>query len=151
MSERLNRFIASAAGIGYLPLAPGTWAASVAAIIWFLLNKSFPVAYTWQTIVIILTTIAGIYCSGKLVTENEKDPAYIVIDEVSGMIITLMFIPPTLLNFLIGLMLFRFFDIVKPLGIKKAEQMSKGWGIMSDDILAGIYSTIILRLFIFLR
>jgi phosphatidylglycerophosphatase A len=151
MSERLNRFIASAAGIGFLPIAPGTWAATATAIVWFLLSKCFPLAYAWQTIVIILTIATGIYCSGKLVTEKEKDPGYIVIDEVAGMIITLMFIPPTLLNFSIGLILFRFFDILKPLGIRKTEQMKKGWGIMTDDILAGIYSTIILHLFIFLK
>ncbi len=151
MSVRLNRFIATAAGIGYLPLAPGTWAAVVTAIIWFLLSQSFPQLPVWQTPVIIFIIAAGIYSSGKLITEKDKDPGYIVIDEVAGMLITLLFVPPTILNYSIGLLLFRIFDILKPFGIKKMEKMQMGWGIMSDDILAGVYSTIILRAFIFLK
>ena len=74
-----------------------------------------------------------------------------VIDEVAGMAITLLFIPPTWQNIVAGFILFRFFDILKPLGIKRMEKMKNGWGIMLDDILAGIYSTIVLHLLIFYK
>ena len=107
--------------------------------------------FSWQLLIILLTIIAGIYCSGKTLPEKDKDPDFIVIDEVAGMLVTVIFIPPTFMNFTLGIILFRFFDILKPLGIKKMEQMHKGWGIMLDDILAGIYSTIVLRLLITLK
>ena len=148
MSYRLNKFVATAAGIGYWPMAPGTWAALASAVTWFVLCKFFPDNFYWQLIIILFTIVAGVYCSGKILNESDKDPNYIVIDEVAGMLVTILFISPTLLNFGIGLLLFRFFDILKPFGIKKMERIRKGWGIMLDDLLAGIYSTIILRLLI---
>ena len=151
MGIRLNKFIATAGGIGYLPLAPGTWAALVFAAIWFFINKIFPGVYSWQIILILLFVFGGVYCSGKILNDREKDPNYIVIDEVAGMFLTLIFIPPTLLNILAGFLLFRFFDIVKPFGIRKMEKLKKGWGIMFDDVLAGIYSTIVLRLLIVMK
>lgn len=151
MGIRLNKFIATAGGIGYIPLAPGTWAALVFGTIWFLTIKFFPAIYPWQLILILLFVFIGVYCSGKIVNEKVKDPNYIVIDEMAGMFVTLIFIPPSLINFIAGFLLFRFFDIVKPLGIRKMEQFRKGWGIMLDDILAGIYSAIALRLLIVMK
>jgi phosphatidylglycerophosphatase A len=151
MGERLNKIIATVAGVGYLPLAPGTWAAALATIAWYFLSQNFPEFYFWQPVLFVLISIAGIYTSGKMITENIKDPTHVVIDEVAGMLITLLYIPPTIFNFTVGFFLFRFFDILKPFGIRRAEKMHKGWGIMSDDILAGIYSTIILRAIIYLK
>ena len=151
MGKKLNRLIATAGGIGYLPLAPGTWAAGLLAIIWFFICKNSPGSFVWQLITIPLMIIAGIYCSGKILTENEKDPGYVVIDEVAGMAVTLFFIPPNIQNIIAGFILFRLFDIFKPLGIKQTEKLKSGWGIMLDDILAGIYSNLILRLLILIR
>jgi phosphatidylglycerophosphatase A len=71
-----------------------------------------------------------------------------VIDEVAGMCISLLWIPATPLNIFIGLVLFRFFDILKPLFIRKLEALPGGWGVMFDDVLAGIYANIILQIFI---
>lgn len=151
MSNILNRFIATAGGIGYLPIAPGTWAAGVTAFFWFLYFKYFPEIVTWQIVILLIIIVAGIYCSGKIASKNEKDPSHIVIDEVAGMIVTLLLIPPSLINIITGFILFRLFDIAKPLGIKKMEAFRNGWGIMLDDILAGIYSNILLRFLILLK
>lgn len=151
MGKKLNSFIATSGGIGYLPLAPGTWAAGALAILWFFVCQKFPDTIIWQVLLVSLLIIVGVYVSGKLNTEKEKDPSYVVIDEVAGMAVTLLFIPSTWQNFAVGFILFRFFDILKPLGIKRMEKMRKGWGIMLDDILAGIYSSIVLRLLIFYK
>jgi phosphatidylglycerophosphatase A len=72
----------------------------------------------------------------------------VVIDEVAGMLITLIFIPITLKCVLTGLVLFRFFDITKPLFIRKMESLPKGWGVMADDVLAGIYAHIVLTIIV---
>ena len=77
---------------------------------------------------------------------NKKDPSEIVIDEVSGMWIALFLIPQNWLLFLIGFMLFRFFDIEKPFIINKVQYYPGGIGIMADDILAGIFTCIILHI-----
>lgn len=151
MGKKLNSFIATSGGIGYLPLAPGTWAAGALAILWFFVCQKFPDTIIWQVLLACLLFIGGVYFSGKLISDKEKDPSYVVIDEVAGMAVTLLFIPLAWQNFVVGFILFRFFDILKPLGIKKMEKMRKGWGIMLDDILAGIYSNIALHLLIFYK
>ena len=151
MGKKLNSFIATSGGIGYLPLAPGTWAAGALAILWFFVCQKFPDTIIWQVLLACLLFIGGVYFSGKLISDKEKDPSFVVIDEVAGMAVTLLFIPLAWQNFVVGFILFRFFDILKPLGIKKMEKMRKGWGIMLDDILAGIYSNIVLHLLIFYK
>jgi phosphatidylglycerophosphatase A len=150
MGKRLSGLIASVCGIGYLPGAPGTYAAGISAIIWFLIadNKTLPV---FQFGIVLLLIVTGIYFSGKMSTEKEKDPSYIVIDEVAGMWVTLLLIPPSFITYLIGFIAFRFFDIAKPLGIRKMEKGRNGWGVMLDDILAGIYSNVLLRILIALK
>lgn len=72
-----------------------------------------------------------------------------MIDEVAGMMITLLFIPVTIFHIVAGLILFRFFDIAKPLFIRKMEALPKGWGVMADDVLAGLYAHLVLRLIVY--
>ena len=77
-----------------------------------------------------------------------KDSSKVVIDEAAGMMITLTLIPVSIINIVAGLILFRFFDIVKPLLIRKLEQLPKGWGVMADDILAGLYAHLVLLILV---
>ena len=74
----------------------------------------------------------------------EHDSNRIVIDEVLGMMITLAFLPNDILYIITGCVLFRFFDIAKPLGIRRAESLPRGLGVMADDVLAGVYAHLIL-------
>ncbi len=149
--HRINRFVSTVGGIGYLPLAPGTFAAALAVGIWYLLTLNGPMEFTLQILFVLISMIAGIYTSGKVSAESGKDPSFVVIDELAGMWITLLLIPPSIPNYIIAFVLFRFFDISKPLGIRKMEKFKNGWGIMSDDILAGIYSNIVLRFLLVLK
>jgi phosphatidylglycerophosphatase A len=98
--------------------------------------------------VIILT---GIYCTNLILHDDEKDPSHIVIDEFAGLWLSLLIIPVTILNAILGFIFFRFFDIAKPFGIRKMERLKKGKGIMADDLLAGLYSNILLQLILFLK
>jgi phosphatidylglycerophosphatase A len=75
----------------------------------------------------------------------------VVIDEVAGMMIALLFVPVKVKYVITALVLFRFFDILKPLGIKKMEKFPSGWGVMADDILSGIYTLVIIQTVIKLK
>lgn len=151
MVKKLNWLVATCGGIGLLPLAPGTWAAAITAIAWFIISSNSEMPVLWQLVIFILLIVSGIYCSGKIANQKDKDPAYVVIDEAAGMWITLIFFFPSYQNLLAGFILFRFFDIVKPLGIRKMERFKNGWGIMMDDIVAGLYSKIVLQIIVMLK
>lgn len=143
----LQRLIASVAGIGYVK-GGGTFAAMVYCIIWFLLPAGFSTGY-WQVITTLLIIVVGVWCSNEVDSIWGKDSSKVVIDEVAGMAIALLFVPHNIVFLLCGLVLFRFFDIAKPLGIRTLEKWPKGWGVMADDVLAGVYSLIVMHLIVF--
>jgi len=137
--------IASFLGVGYFPIAPATVASGILCIIiWFFLRSTFIYIGT----LIILFPIS-VWVSTKAEKYWGKDSRKIVIDEVIGMLITLLFIPRTILFFGTGFILFRFFDIVKPFPIGHLQDFSKGWGVVMDDVIAGMYSGIILWIIVY--
>ena len=144
---KFHKLFASVLGIGYLGKGGGTIAAIVFCMIWFLLPAGYEKS-SWQVFVIITILALGVWSGGVVDSLWGKDSSKVVIDEVAGMAITLLFVPPGFLNVLISLAAFRFFDIVKPLGIKKAEILRKGWGVMADDILAGLYAMAVVQLWL---
>jgi phosphatidylglycerophosphatase A len=100
-------------------------------------------------LLVILAPLAlGVYSSGKVEAGWGKDSYRVVIDEVVGMGLTLLFVPVRWPYLAIGLLLFRFFDIAKPLYIRKMEQLNGGWGVMMDDVLAGVYANLLLQLIV---
>ena len=151
--KTIYKLTATALGAGYSPFAPGTMGAIVGCIALWVFEKYNLVSTTSTPLVfiglIVITTILGIIATDKLEKEWGKDPSKVVIDEVIGMWITLLFVPLSLLNLIIGFVLFRFFDIAKPLGIRKLEQLKGGVGVMSDDMLAGIYANISLQIIVY--
>lgn len=148
----IYKLFATALGSGYSPIAPGTAGAIVGCVALWLFEKYHLISTTTTPILFIslitVTTILGIIATNKLETEWGKDPQKVVIDEVIGMWITMLFIPLTWLNLLIGFVLFRFFDIAKPLGVRKMESLGGGLGVMADDMLAGIYGNIVLLIIV---
>jgi phosphatidylglycerophosphatase A len=151
MGKRVAEFVATTGGLGYLPLAPGTWAAAFSAILWCVICFTSPNPFVWQLTLMPILIYGGVYCSEKILKENEKDPSHIVIDEFAGLWLTLLFVQPSYKNAIAGFILFRIFDIAKPFGIRKMEQFKKGWGIMLDDLLAGLYSNLILQSIVFFK
>ncbi|MCK5708791.1 MAG: phosphatidylglycerophosphatase A, partial [Candidatus Aureabacteria bacterium] len=143
MSDKLNHIVATFFYSGKVPHAPGT-AGSILALLVFYLIRSFVDSYFILAGITFIVFLVGVYVSGK---EQEKsgieDPSFVVIDEVAGIFLALLFVSNvSVINYLIVLALFRFFDITKILFIKRVEGLKGGWGIMCDDILAGLYAGI---------
>ena len=145
-----TKIAASVFGVGYIAKGGGTVAAILYCIIWFLLPASFSQSY-WQLIVTVLIVAIGIWSANVVDGFWGKDSSKVVIDEVAGMAIGLLYVPHQLLYVIVSLMAFRFFDIVKPLGVKRMETYPRGWGVMADDILAGVYALITINSFILLQ
>ena len=132
---------------GYFPIAPGT-VGSAAALVLYL-------GVRWTASPAVeLTTAVTLYFAGVWAAQTAEvhfgrtDPGYIVIDEVVGMLVTLLFVPVTWIGALAAFLLFRLFDIVKPFPAGRAELLRGGWGVMTDDLVAGIYGNIALRLLV---
>ena len=136
---------ATSLGIGYIGKGAGTVAAVAWCICWYL---AWAGGYPPPILSLLITvgiTVLGIWAGNKVEPLWGKDHQRVVIDEVAGMCIALLFIPVSLKYVLTALILFRFFDITKPLLIKKMEDLPGGWGVMMDDVLAGVYANILLQ------
>jgi len=133
-------------GAGYFPIAPGTFTSILAVLLIYFLQPGFIIL----TILGAVTFLLGVTLSHEIEKYDGTDPGHVVIDEVCGQWLTFILIAQTSwLIFLAGLILFRFFDILKPLGINKLQKLHGGWGIMLDDVVAGICSNLILQILIF--
>lgn len=126
--------------IGYLPFAPGTYGSAFACIFVYL----FPGVFTHPLFVAIFIVVS-LTALNSLVME-EKDPSNVVVDEVAGMFVSMAGHTISFPGLLSGFVLFRFFDIVKPYPIRKVEALRKGYGILADDVVAGIFVNLILFL-----
>ena len=152
----ISKIISTSLGVGYCPLAPGT-AGSLFAILvyWFLPQID---NLTFLSFLIILFFV-GVF-SAK-VTEKEfiqrvgyekgHDPSIVVIDEVVGVLIAVFAIPKTIPFFISAFILFRLFDIVKPFPINTSQKIPHGWGIVIDDVIAGVYANVLIQIFKFLK
>ncbi len=144
---KLHKLIATVLGIGYVGKGGGTIAAAACCLIWILIPDGNFTNY-WQVLITIAVSLVGVWSGNAVDAVWGKDSNKVVIDEVAGMMVTLLFIPVQFKFILAGLVLFRFFDIAKPLFIKKVELLPKGWGVMADDVLAGIYANILLKVIV---
>ena len=141
--------IATGFGTGYSPFAPGTAGALLATILWFALLFLLPSNLLLITtgVLILFFTLTGIWATNALESEWGKDPSKVVVDEMVGVWIALLGVAErNYYHILLAFALFRLFDIYKPLGIRRMEKLNGGLGVMMDDILAGIYSLVVLLL-----
>ncbi|MFH1884443.1 MAG: phosphatidylglycerophosphatase A [Planctomycetota bacterium] len=160
----MKRCLTSCFGLGRLPLAPGTWGSLPPTII-FGLMWQFRLSGPSISIVMAALALAGsIVCvkfaPAAIAATGKNDPGEVVADELAGQAVTFLaipfFIPVILTTGQIciitsgGFLLFRLFDIVKLWPIRKLEKLPKGWGILADDLLAGVYAAIVLLIVIFL-
>ena len=158
---RMALFIATACGLGYIPVAPGTWGSLGGILLYFAVHEVFPPTFVpdlrksfevpgwsaaWAGIpVMVVVAALGVWSATTAARFwNVSDPQRVVIDEVSGQHLTylLALAPLNWKYLLLGFILFRVFDIWKPFPARQAESLPGGWGIMSDDWIAGIYAAI---------
>lgn len=132
-------------GAGYLRPGPGTYGSVAAVLLWLLAGYAVhgnAQTLTWITAAgAVLATAIGIPAATRVARESGRpDPGFVVIDEVAGQWIALLFLPPLWPNALLALLLFRFFDILKPPPIRRFEALPEGTGIMVDDLVAGLFA-----------
>ncbi len=155
---KFHKIVASGLGTGYIPLAPGTAGSILGILIFYLFNytlKSFNIepwiVLSLNLFAIIFVLVFGVYSIKKVHSIWEHDASKIVIDEIVGVWIAVFAMPFQWQYYLYALILFRFFDIVKPLYIRRLDNMGGNWSVMLDDVLAGIYSLIVLQTLYFLN
>jgi phosphatidylglycerophosphatase A len=139
---RVALAVATVGGVGYVPIAPGTFGSAVGLLVWWLLGPS-AVA---QSIAIVAIFAAGVWSGG--VCERDccrTDPGHVVIDEVAGMLITLLLAPVAWAGAFGAFLLFRIADVIKPYPANRLEALHGGLGIMADDAMAGVYANLALR------
>ena len=132
-------------GIGYIGKGAGTVAAVACCICWYFAWVGGYPPIILSVIITLLITILGVWAGNKVEPIWGKDHQRVVIDEVAGMCFSLLFLPVNVTYVLCALILFRFFDIKKPLFIKEMEHFKGGWGVMADDVLAGVYTNLLLQ------
>jgi phosphatidylglycerophosphatase A len=139
VTDRLAYFIATAAFVGRVPIAPGT-AGSVAGLVVYAAVRFFGRAEI-EAAAIVLTMALGVW-SAEIAERllGGKDPGPVVIDEVLGMLVTLAFLDVNIAGAIVGFLLFRLFDVIKPYPAARLERLPGGFGVMMDDLMAALYA-----------
>ena len=128
-------------GVGLLRPAPGTWGTLAGLLTWYFLPQAHP--WIWLILPLFIL-LSWFVCELANKTSDSGDHSSIVIDEVAGILVTLAFVPHTLLAYGLAFFLFRLFDILKPSFIYSVQFLKGSWGVMLDDILAGVLSLLVL-------
>ncbi len=139
--RRIGVFVATCAYVGYAPVAPGTFGSAVGLAVLYAVRHQGTRTVEAATIVVLLAI--GLWAA----TEAERhfgrsDPGPVIIDEVIGMLITLAFVPVNLAGAILGFFIFRVLDVVKPWPARRLEHLPGGFGVVLDDVMAGIYGNL---------
>ena len=156
----MRRMLTSCFGLGWLPVAPGTWGSLPPTIVFALMCQSGASVVLISTVMAVMALAASVVCAkfapAVIAATGKTDPREVVVDEFAGQAIAFLAISfsttrPVLESqvwaiALLGFVVFRLLDIAKPWPIRKLEKLPKGWGILADDLLAGVYAGIALLL-----
>jgi phosphatidylglycerophosphatase A len=142
--QRLGLFIATCGYIGYVPVAPGTFGSAAGLVLFFAIRSTGSIAVELAAIVIVFAlglwagTVAEHHFGGV-------DPGPVVLDEVLGMLVTLALLPVNTAGAILGFLVFRLLDVVKPWPSARFERLPGGLGVMADDGMAAIYGNLVMR------
>ena len=146
--------IATFFGAGRLGPGPGTWGSAAAALIWAVVGRWTAAPFQGMVLgaLAILAIAVGIPAATRFARASRlKDPQSVVIDEVAGQWITVLFAPVSWKTLLVGFILFRAFDILKPPPVRQLERLPDGIGIVMDDVAAGLYALLVMQLVLHFR
>ena len=144
---RLGLFISTCGYLGYVPVAPGTFGSAAGLVVLAAVRWSGSPAL--ELTVIILLFAVGVWSANAAERHfGGVDPAPVILDEVVGMLITLAFLPVNITGAVVGFLLFRLFDVVKPWPANRLEALHGGLGVMADDAMAGVYGNVAMRLLV---
>lgn len=148
--KKKEELLTSCFGLGKLPLAPGTWGSLPPVVLYQVLGYLWPAAspYVMTFFLLFGSWVCIQYAPVIIAATGKKDPSMVVADEVAGQAVVMLFIallwPANICNTTaLGFFLFRVFDIVKPWPCKKLEKLPGGLGILADDLMAGVYASIV--------
>jgi len=143
VKERLAFVLATGFGSGYSPFAPGTAGSAVGLLfVWGMSYLSLP----WQLAAVLVVTVLSMIAADIVARSTGlKDPGLIVADEIAGMMVTMIAIPLSATSLILGFILFRVMDVVKPPPARQFENFKGGIGIVADDLMAGVYAHLALR------
>ena len=144
-------WLATGFGLGYLPVAPATWASFFVAAALALLTFRGPLDPVALTAALGISVVAGVWSSGVAERTLGHDAKPIVIDEVAGMLLSIWLLPlgdRPLVTLFLAFAFFRVFDIWKPWPIRSSQRLPGGWGVVADDLLAGAATNLTLRLLV---
>jgi phosphatidylglycerophosphatase A len=141
--------LATGGYVGYVPVASGTFGSLVGIPLVFVFSMMPSSLAAVAVLIVFLIAVWAAHEVERLL--NAKDPGCIVIDEIAGMCVTMLAVPFTLTSCAAGFVLFRFFDVIKPPPARQMERKLKGgWGVVMDDVVAGIMANIVLRIILVL-
>lgn len=146
--------VATFFGAGRMRPGPGTWGSAAAVLIWAVVARWTALQFQWVVLsgLSILVIAVGIPAATRFARALQlKDPQSVVIDEVAGQWITLLFAPVSWKTLLLGFILFRVFDILKPPPVRQLERLPEGTGIVIDDVAAGLYALVVMQLVLHFR
>jgi phosphatidylglycerophosphatase A len=147
--SRTARVIATFFYVGFLPIVPGTFGSLATFVLYLWLMKMHEWPIYLATIIVVIA--AGIWAAGRVELDTKiVDPSFVVIDEVAGQLITLFTIPFAWSYMITGFFVFRAMDIIKPFPARRVEQLHGGFGIVTDDVIAGIYGNVIMQIIVLL-
>lgn len=151
----MKRLFTSCFGLGFMPIASGTWGSLPVAVIFGVMSY-LGVSVFWITgVMAVLFAFGSFVCvffgPSVIALAGKKDPGEIVADEFAGQAVTFLFLPmlggkEVFIMTVGGFLLFRVFDIVKPWPIRRLEKLPEGWGVLCDDLLAGVYAAVVLQI-----
>ena len=154
----MKRILTSCFGLGLLPLCPGTWGSLPPVFIFAAMSHfgiaAMPTAIVMAALVLFGSIVCVIFAPAIISATGKDDPRQVVVDELAGQALTFLPVPffftgeittwHICITTALGFVLFRIFDIAKPWPIRKLEKLPKGWGILADDLLAGVFAAIVM-------
>jgi len=145
--DPLSTVVATGLGTGFAPIAPGTFGSALGLGLFWAAHR-LP---AWALVVgAVAIALGGVAAGDRLARRmGIEDPGRVVIDEVAGMWVTLLFLPFGWRTALVGFLAYRVMDVVKPWPARQMEDLPGGWGIMADDLMAGVYANLLVRVALF--